>query len=191
MNEIELLWARERVAGDTPLTCAELPRRLFRLPMSTRHPIHPLIEHLFANYAPSANSHKGYPLCRAVLTSNHALVAFLLSHRADPALKDGIAVQIAIQAQDLQSVRLLVERNDERSSEPGRRVRRRMSDRMVITPNLVECALSKGSKDIVEYFVKEKGEPNKLIPGACNRPERSDTETRCLAAAERDHAAQI
>ena len=157
IKEIERLWQRRVDSSRISLTCSELPRRVFRKPPNLRSPVHPLIKHLFEVYDPSANSHKGYPLCRAILTSNYALVAYLLEHGADPAIKEGIAVQIAIQAHDLKAIRLLVERKDDRGVETGRRVKRRISDRMVITPNLVECALSKGSKDIVEYFVKEKG----------------------------------
>jgi hypothetical protein len=158
VKEIERLWLQDVEPPRISLTCSELPRRLFRSTLpNPRQLVHPLIKHLFDVYNPSANSHKGYPLCRAVLTSDHALVAYLLARGADPAMKDGIAVQIAIQAHDLKSVRLLVERKDDRTSETGRQVRRRISDRITITPNLVECALSKGSQDIVEYFVKEKG----------------------------------
>lgn len=153
------------------LTCSELPRRLFRPPKNELEPIHPLIQYLFQTYSPSANSHKGYPLCRAVLTANYDLISFLLAHRADPGIKDHLPVQVAISVKDVRAVRMLVERTDEERKETvddeagrkqgreRRRVkRRRLSDRVSITPALVECALKKGSKDIVEYFVQEKGE---------------------------------
>lgn len=153
------------------LTCTELPRRLFRPAKDDAAPIHPLIEHLFQAYTPSANSHKGYPLCRAVITANYDLISFLLSHRADPAIKDHLPVQVAISVKDVRAVRMLVERTEEekgvqvddeigrKQGRERRRVkRRRLSDRVAITPALVECALKKGSKDIVEYFVQEKGE---------------------------------
>jgi len=74
---------------------------------------------------------------------------------------------------------MLVERKDSRDEDKGRRVKRRMSDRISITPNLVECALSKGSKDIVEYFVKEKGK---------NPSNASDL--RCFTPFRRHHEAQ-
>lgn len=152
------------------LTCSELPRRLFRPPKNDHEPIHPLVRYLFQAYSPSANSHKGYPLCRAVLTANYDLISFLLAHRADPGIKDHLPVQVAISIKDVRAVRMLVERTEDERKEPvddeagrkqgreRRRVkRRRLSDRVTITPALVECALKKGSKDIVEYFVQEKG----------------------------------
>lgn len=101
------------------LSCSELPRRLFR-PDPTLHStahstpprvhIHPLLEYLFSTYRPSPNSHKGYPLCRGVLTSNTRLVSFLLSHGADPGIKDCLPVEIAVQMRDLGMIKLLVER---------------------------------------------------------------------------------
>jgi hypothetical protein len=99
------------------LSCSELPRRLFRpdptlhsIAQSTPPRVHPLLEYLFSTYRPSPNSHKGYPLCRAVLTSNTRLIAFLLSHGADPGIKDCLPVEIAVQMRDLGMIKLLVER---------------------------------------------------------------------------------
>lgn len=51
-------------------------------------------------------------------------------------------------------IKLLVEPFDEPSS-GGKR--RRVADRVHIGPNLVEKALSKGTEEIVEYLVHDKG----------------------------------
>ena len=138
------------------LTVDELPRRLFRLPPTSNQPIHPLLKYLFETYNPSANSHKGYPLCRAVLTSNHSLVSFLLDHGADPSVKSNLAVEVAISIRDLKMVKKLVEH----PIIPSRmsRKRRRVEDRVTVDSHLVEVAMMKGSKEIVQYFVHEKGE---------------------------------
>lgn len=123
------------------LSCHELPRRIFR---NTSMTIDPLLIYLFEHYDPSPNSHKGYPLCRAVLAKNYELIGLLLDHGADPGIKSSLPVQVAISLRDLKAVRMLIER------ENGQ-------DRIIITPLLVECALNKGSKDVVEYFVQVKG----------------------------------
>lgn len=171
-----------------PLTCSELPRRLFRqnVPPSASEDIIPLLTYLFETYKPSPNSHKGYPLCRAILTSNKPLVQFLLSKGADPSIKDNLAVQIAISKRDLDLVKMLVERprvdptaqddgsndtefvreHDQRSPlkrSPLKKIeasnkRARLSDRINIDQKLVQLAMESGTKEIVQYFVHEKGE---------------------------------
>jgi hypothetical protein len=153
-----------------PLTCAELPRRLLRgtAPASSSPLIPPLLEYLFTSYNPSPNSHKGYPLCRAVLTSNLPLIDFLLTHGGDPSIKDNLAVEIAVQLKDLRIVKMLVERQHAATDSPakgknitpdtGRKGKRqKREDRVVITTKLVEAAIIKGSEEIVHYFVHEKG----------------------------------
>lgn len=160
-----------------PLRCPELPRRLFRHTPPHNQPIHPLITYIFDTYTPSPNSHKGYPLCRAVLTSNYQLISFLLDRKADPTIRDSLAVEIAISKQDLKAVKMLIERNscvcelakeefDHTETSPrvagGGRVKRRnkrprLMDRVTISARLVEMAMKKGSREIVQYFVHEKG----------------------------------
>ncbi|WVR06560.1 hypothetical protein IAU60_003591 [Kwoniella sp. DSM 27419] len=147
-----------------PLTCTELPRRLFRDPAPSDRPIHPLITYLFTTYSPSANSHKGYPLFRAVLTSNYDLVTYLLSHGADPGIKDCFALDIAITKKDLRMVKLLVERDPAGlpptpspvKTNPIKGKKAKLTDRVEIGTKLVEKAFQKGSKDIINYFVYEK-----------------------------------
>ena len=153
-----------------PLTCSELPRRLFRFPPDPSCPIPPLLTYLFDSYSPSANSHKGYPLCRAVLAQNYPLIGCLLSYGADPSIKSCLVVEVAISLRDIKAVRMLIERGDggkgasiddeqgrRLSSERRRKKRRRISDRILITSRLVECAMRKGARDVVQYFMEEKG----------------------------------
>nr|ODN80218.1 hypothetical protein L203_05806 [Cryptococcus depauperatus CBS 7841] len=153
-----------------PLLCCELPRRLFRKPAPPSTPIHSLVRYLFDTYAPSANSHKGYPLCRAVLQSNHTLAKYLLQHGADPRLKDHMALEIAISMKDLVMVKILIERDpfetkmvcvqpcDENLSRSAKRIK--LGDRIVVNTRMVEAAMKKGANDIVNYLVYDK----KVIP---------------------------
>ncbi|KAK8858820.1 hypothetical protein IAR55_003050 [Kwoniella newhampshirensis] len=157
-----------------PLSCRELPRRLFRPSSSSPSAIYPLIRYLFDNYSPSPNSHKGYPLCRAAITSNYDLASYLLGKGADPSLKGCLAVDVAISNKDIKMVRLLVERdptdtlvaspiNSDSRVESGeskmgakRAKKVKLDDRIRIGTNMVEAAMKKGSKEIVNYFVYEK-----------------------------------
>ncbi|WVW84941.1 hypothetical protein I302_106977 [Kwoniella bestiolae CBS 10118] len=148
------------------LRCSELPRRLFRDPFNPSQPVHPLITYLFSKYDPSPNSHKGYPLFRAILTSNYELVSFLLLHGADPSIRDCFALDIAISMKDLRMVQLLVERDPSDSgsgpnSSPakegvkkGKKVK--LGDRVEIGTRMVEKAIEKGSQEIINYFVYDK-----------------------------------
>ena len=178
--KIDMSGKSEKIAGGTasrrkptapPLICPELPRRLFRSLSTHATTIPPLLEHLYCVLPtpPDANSHRGYPLCRAVLTRNQPLIRFLLKHGADPALRDGLAVEVAISGGDVEIVKLLVEndnhtlsggRNDSGNSGPkaGKRRRLSLSTRLEITPRLVEAAMRSGHDKIVQYFVHEKGE---------------------------------
>lgn len=125
------------------LSVSELPRRLFRnLNSGTLVP--PLLKYLFDTYTPSANSHNGYPLSRAVLSKNKEVISYLLLHGAEPGLRDGLAVEIAVKLGDIQLVRMLVD------NEQGKKVD--------ITPKFVELAVRSGSDQIVQYFVHDKGE---------------------------------
>ncbi|OCF37266.1 hypothetical protein I317_00007 [Kwoniella heveanensis CBS 569] len=196
-----------------PLTCSELPRRLFRDPpplttlaTSTTIPrtsdntvsIHPLIRYLFTTYHPSANSHKGYPLFRAILTSNYELVSFLLKHGADPGTRDCFALEIAISMKDLKMVKLLVERDStifgvdstpspHTNSKAGKGKKAKLNDRVEIGTRMVQKAIEKGSKDIINYFVLEKkvmpplqsimslGKPQRISPSSKKRKRLSSS----------------
>lgn len=160
-----------------PLTCRELPRRLFRSPPLPSTPIPPLVIYIFdtfgqssdPTYHPSPNSHKGYPLCRAVLQSNYELASYLLQKGADPSLKDYMAVEIAISVKDLKMVKLLVEREqngsgitriESKSESPAKKIK--LGDRIIVPAKMVESAMKKGAKDIVNYLVYDKSESSVL-----------------------------
>lgn len=164
------------------LTCRELPRRLFRsLPLPST-PISPLVIYIFDTfgqssdpaYDPSPNSHKGYPLCRAVLQSNYELASYLLQKGADPSLKDYMAVEIAVSMKDLKMVKLLVEREqngsgitrtENKSESPAKKIK--LGDRITVPAKMVESAMKKGAKDIVNYLVYDKSESSVRL---CTRP---------------------
>jgi len=135
-----------------------LPKRIFRSPSpnSAEDPL-PLLLHLSSQplYGlAGVNSHSGYALTKAVYASNYPLIRFLLQLGANPELKDYMAVRIAINKQNLELVKMLVEREDE-SLALGKR--RRLTDRVTITKRLVEEAIRVDARGIVNYFVKEKG----------------------------------
>jgi hypothetical protein len=170
-----------------PLTCRELPRRIFRSKSATFTTLSPLLEHLFAyDPPPNPNSHRGYPLSRAALASDYELVQFLLDRGADPSLKDGLAMQIAISKKDLRLVRMLYEKessrpssatpDDSMTSSPRGRGKKRSrpsspmdtegrprkasktrSRRMDMTPALMSKVMACGSREIIDYFVQENG----------------------------------
>lgn len=103
-------------------------------------------------YSPSPDSHKGYPLCRAVLTSNTKLITYLLRHGADPASNQYLPLRIATQKGRLDLVKLMVEPASETSAKRMKRV-----DRVVIGPEMVELAMKSGQEHIVRYYVHDKG----------------------------------
>ncbi|KAF7312352.1 hypothetical protein MIND_00248300 [Mycena indigotica] len=146
----------------------ELPRRLFRnlapreLPYSEDDPPLPLLRFLFTDPrvpAPDANSHLGYALARAVHAEFIPLIRLLLARGASPRNKSGLAVMIAIRKKKLALVKLLVER--EETDELGRPQRnakkRKMGDRVEITPEMLKTAVKAKARDITEYFMQEKG----------------------------------
>lgn len=168
--------SRQLKTSIPPLTCPELPRRIFRTLTTGSQTIPPLLEHLYTSLPspPDPNSHRGYPLCRAVLTRNSALIRFLLEHGADPGLREGLAIEVAISGGDVEIVKLLVERenhtvigrgthennveSEDGLPKAGKKRRLSLDTRVVITPRLVEAAMRSGSDRIVQYFVHEKGE---------------------------------
>lgn len=126
------------------LSVPELPRRLFRT-LTTTDPIPPLLIYLIDTYAPNPNSHNGYPLSRAVLSKNIPVVKYLLSKGADPGIRDGLAIEIAVKLGDTGLVRLLVEHQQKNLGS------------LEISSKWVEAAVKSGSDAIVSYFVHEKG----------------------------------
>lgn len=151
----------------------ELPRRLFRslTPRSRADPPlwtdgdHPLrfLNYLFTCpkiHPPDVNSHEGYALTKAVQAGFVHLVRFLLDHGASPRCKNNMPILVAIYRKDLSLVRLLIERVDR---DPGtaeqkhKGKKRKLEDRVQVTPDMVKAAVKLNARDIVEYFTKEKG----------------------------------
>lgn len=110
---------------------------------------------------PAVNSHQGYALTKAVQTRFVPLIQFLLSHGATPDWKNNLAIFIAIYRKDLPMVKMLVERSEKTNTRPeGRSAgvkRRKLEDRVSVTPEMVRAAVKCKAQDIVEYFTREKG----------------------------------
>ncbi|KAF8556196.1 hypothetical protein OG21DRAFT_692766 [Imleria badia] len=148
----------------------ELPRRLFRALVRTstgdwsdRDPPLPFLRYLYACphlRPPNANSHDGYALTKAVQVGFIPLVRFLLDHGATPAWKSNLPIISAIHRKDLGLVRMLVERMDTAKSSPkgkGNGKRRKLEDRVEVTPEMLRAAVKCKAQDIVEYLTREKG----------------------------------
>lgn len=137
---VERLFSDRQTRGVVPSTTTlqvkELPKRLFRnllepnvSPPQLKSTLLPFLTYLFTKYQPCPSSHKGYPLCAALTEhpTSFPLVRYLLDKGADPSMKDGYAVLLAIDKGDLELVRLLVEGGWERgggsSSLAGARTR--------------------------------------------------------------------
>ena len=126
------------------------------------HPL-PFLRYLYSCphiRPPAVNSHDGYALTKAVQSGFVALVRFLLDHGATPDWKDNLAVSIAIHRKDLRLVKMLVERVETGQSPEGKRTRskrRRLEDRLAVTPAMLRVAVKYKAQDIVEYFTREKG----------------------------------
>ncbi|KAG2071758.1 hypothetical protein BDR04DRAFT_1015168, partial [Suillus decipiens] len=158
-----------------PLTrIPQLPRRLFRALTPKSHAKTPLwtdqdyplpfLKYLFTCTKirpPDVNSYDGYALTKAVQVGFVPLVHFLLNHGASPRCKNNISIFVAIYRKDLSLVRLLVERADCRERSPGalkqKGKRKKLEDRAQVTPEMLRVAVKLDARDIVEYFMKEKG----------------------------------
>jgi len=117
----------------------------------------PFLKYLYTHptiRAPDVNAHDGYALTRAVYAGFVPLVRFLLDNGADPGCKNALAVKVAIRRKDLALLRLLVERG---AGAGGKAKRRRMEDRVRVSPEMVRVAVRCDARDIVEYLTKEKG----------------------------------
>jgi len=104
-----------------------------------------------------ANSHSGYPLVRAVHAGFIHLIRFLLNHGADPRLRGCMAVKVAIGKKDLSLVKMLIEFEPEGKGREGSAKRRRRLDRVTIESFMLDLAVRCDARDIVRYFVHEKG----------------------------------
>ncbi|KAN0093054.1 hypothetical protein V8E55_003838 [Tylopilus felleus] len=153
----------------------ELPRRLFRALVhrrgrssdpsgwSDRDAPLPFLRYLYAcprTCPPNANAYDGYALTKAVQVGFVPLVRFLLDHGATPGWKGNLPVIIAIHRKDLGLVRMLVERMDTGTSSSkgkGSGKRRKLEDRVDVTPEMLRAAVKCKAQDIVEYLTREKG----------------------------------
>ncbi|KAH8822913.1 hypothetical protein DL96DRAFT_324487 [Flagelloscypha sp. PMI_526] len=139
----------------------ELPRRLFRTlsPKKTwksRHRPLPFLRHLYKDphILPDTNAYDGYALVKATVSGFTDLVEFLLDNGASPKMKDNLAALVAIRAKNLQMLKLLVEPK----RDPLRRgKRKKMDDRMELTPAMAHAAAKSGANDILNWMVQEKG----------------------------------
>lgn len=173
---VDVLESLFRISSNIiPLTwIPELPRRLFRsltpksrakTPLWTDqdHPL-PFVKYLFTCAKirpPDVNSHDGYALTKAVQVGFLPLVRFLLDHGASPRCKNNMPVLVAIYRKDLSLVRLLVEKVDYRERDPEalkqKGEEQKLEDRAQVTPDMLKVAVKLNARDIVEYFMKEKG----------------------------------
>jgi hypothetical protein len=119
--------------------------------------------YLFDTYVPNSNSFEGYALSRAVLAKNLAVIKYLLGKGADPGMKDGLAIQIAVKLGDLGIVRMLVEHQNStlRAGESEG------VSAIAIPSKWVETAVRSGSDEIVSYFVHEKGMSSLICRWLC------------------------
>ncbi|KAF9513118.1 hypothetical protein BS47DRAFT_1296740, partial [Hydnum rufescens UP504] len=112
-------------------------------------------------YRPNINSHRGYPLTMACRQGAVELMKVLLEMGADPGKQGALAVKVAIRLRNLAHVRMLVERTEAVCNHdprcPSCRKRRKLEDRVIITPELVREAVKVDARDIVDYFVHVKG----------------------------------
>ncbi|KAJ7170576.1 hypothetical protein C8R43DRAFT_54659 [Mycena crocata] len=149
-----------------PASAPELPKRLFR---SLRPPTDqvyrasdapmPLLRYLYDSPRipqPNANSHGGYALTRAVHAEFFPLIRLLLEHGASPHYKEGLAVLVAIRQKKLSTVRMLIERDVPGGGKRGAK-KRRLEDRMEVTPDMLKVAVKCKARDIAHFFMHEKG----------------------------------
>lgn len=140
----------------------ELPKRLFKslAPKESRciwtdadYPL-PFLKYLWdINHPLDVNSHGGYGLTKAVHASFIPLIRFLLAHGADPSRKENIAITVAIRRKDLSLVKLLIEPEQLKATAK----KRKMVDRVGSTKEMLKMAVKCDARDIVDYFMREKG----------------------------------
>lgn len=112
------------------------------------------------------NGYQGYALIKAVHARHIPLIEFLLDLGASPALKDSLAIKVAIKQKNLKIVKMLVEREDRggslasspsevRKKQNGKR--RRLEDRVEVDQSMLRLAVKCNAKDIIDYLAWEKG----------------------------------
>ena len=199
-----------------PRSMVEIPKRLFRSLPSTCPPSStwglassfatqdtfditslPMLTHLLVVLKANPDSHGGYPLAKAVLARHLPLITLLLGHGADPDIKESMSVMLAIGRNDLEVVKMLIERDhdafeqnasqppeysedipDESSSgkkrswpslSPIRHKRRRLEDRLPIRSAMLELAVRQHCQPIIAYFRAKGAVPNLKTLGLLER----------------------
>lgn len=94
-----------------------------------------------------------YGLCRAVMSGHEPLVRLLLTHGADPNLKSGLALEIAINRKDLKMIKLLVEMPIQRDGSSAAS----QTGGIIIHPATLNLAMKCGHRDIIDYLVRKSG----------------------------------
>ena len=100
----------------------DVPKRLFRhisAPTGDAHPTFPqacarrdmdMLRHVLDDLCGDPDSHKGYPLAKAVLSGDMQLIRLLLDAGAHPGTKECMSIMLAIDKKDAEIVRTLIER---------------------------------------------------------------------------------
>ncbi|CAD6588765.1 MAG: hypothetical protein CYPHOPRED_004516 [Cyphobasidiales sp. Tagirdzhanova-0007] len=186
----------------------EIPKRFFRSLPSTCPPFPesgstgpstsydvfdttflPFLSRMLFPLRGNPNSFRGYPLAKAVLARHLPLIQLLLENGADPSMKDGMSVMLAIGRNDIEVVRVLVERHpvsligqppapasyslDTFSRRPANSLKRqistadpveykkrRLEDRIRVTPAMLELAVKQQYEPLIEYFTGKGVVPN-------------------------------
>lgn len=124
----------------------------------------PLLQFLYNNPdipIPDVNSHHGYALTKAVQARFVPLIQFLLAQGASPRFKNDLAVIVAIRHKDLSLVKMLIERQvdktNTRGNDSSQSKRRKLENRMAVKPAMLKAAVRCGAKDVVKYLAQDKG----------------------------------
>lgn len=144
-----------------------MPKRLFKQLLKKSddwteddYPL-PILRHLERNTQKvkfDVNAHDGYALVRAVYAGFVPLIRYLLDHGADPYCKDAMAIKIAIRADNLSLVQMLIERPDIEGSRISQgRKKRKLPDRVEVNAEMLRVAVKRGASDTVRYLMEKRG----------------------------------
>lgn len=178
-----------RLVDYLPRQSVDVPKRLFRnlgssgkqLPTRFDSEDLPLLRHILDNLAANADASKGYALAKAVLARHVPLIRLLLANGADPSLKENMSVMLAVGRDDVEIVKLLVEREQEDGQSasdtaplrntgrqqghgkkrkrsrsggegsPGKK--RKLEDRLSVTSAMLELAVRQKCQPLIQYFM--------------------------------------
>ena len=184
--------SHERLSSFLPGRSVDVPKRLFRNLGSSGTRSHttfdqndlPYLRHVLDDLAGNADSSKGYALAKGVLARHLPLIRLLLAKGADPSLKDNMSIMLAIVRNDIELVKLLIERESQgaiaseaseesaqrqqgqgrkrkRNARPGNEAspgkKRRLEDRLPVNSAMLELAVRQKCEPLIQYFMA-KGE---------------------------------